>query len=65
MTQDDYDIAQIKRAQRERIAIQSWDYLNQNDPQYAEIVVMGRRMNKTSLKPVSVQDVIHEINKKS
>ncbi len=51
-------VAQIKQAQEERMSKQSWDYLNQNDPQYAEIVVKKEDILRLPyLKYPSVNDV--------
>ena len=51
------NIHDIKAAQQSRMAEQSWDYLNQNSPIYAELIVTKDKMERTLKRNLSVQEV--------
>jgi hypothetical protein len=55
-------IAQVRQAQKDRMATQSWDYLDQNDPQYPELVVAKQQLKQQGLyHNLSVQEVRQKI----
>lgn len=54
------DIQQITQAQKTRMAIQSWDYLNQNDPRFPQLIVKQNTQNAYGL-PKSLSEAILEL----
>ena len=59
-----WEIAHIRRVQEERMARQSWEYLNQNDPLYPEIIV--QRGNRDALgNLLSVSEACKKLKRKA